>query len=306
MTTDLAPLSARAKAAAAFRLARLLGRTEVTVGGSLGRFTGHTDDAVMLRHYGRTGTWSAAGVNALAAAARAAARDGLAPLLVDVGASVGLVTAGILGQAPGTALALEPDPETFSMLVRNMASAGLNGRVTTLRRAAGAANVDATGAPLAARMVRTPGNGGDIRVASVAPHNECQPEAAPLSTLDGIVPLNDKSLALLLKIDTQGHEPDVLAGAPGALARATLTMVEFWPHGLRQMGHDPASFATRLMGRVATGMATAALLHDEHTRQEIVWQTPETVLQYLLDLCDTADDPGRQVEVLLRPSQVYP
>lgn len=58
--------------AVAFRVARRLGRRTVTAAGCWGRVTGHADDDVMLRHYGRCGTWSAATVGAMTAAVHAA------------------------------------------------------------------------------------------------------------------------------------------------------------------------------------------------------------------------------------------
>ena len=46
---------------------------------------------------------------------------------------------------------------------------------------------------------------------------------------------------VFLKLDTQGHELDVFAGARALFAAAAEVTVlfEFWPHGLRQAGRDP-------------------------------------------------------------------
>ena len=46
---------------------------------------------------------------------------------------------------------------------------------------------------------------------------------------------------VFLKLDTQGHELYVFAGARALFAAAAEVTVlfEFWPHGLRQAGRDP-------------------------------------------------------------------
>ncbi len=276
---------ARRRAAIAFRAARLFRRPSVTVGGEWGRFRGYADDETMLRHYGRVGTWAAGAVAVLASTARKIAADGgPAPLLLDVGAGLGLVSAGVVHQCGARALALESDPATFAYLRHNLAVNRLGDRVTARCLAVGAP----TAAGCGVRMARTPGNGGDSRVVA-----ETDSGGTPLVCLDDLC-RDYADTPLLLKVDVQGYEPMVIAGGGETLRRARLAVVEFWPEGLRQMGHDPAAFATRLLG----GVRRAAVMADEHRLQSVAWQAPDEVLSTLAGV--SADGgPERQVELLL-------
>lgn len=281
-------LAARIHSALAFRAARLLGRRTVAVYGRWGRFRGYADDGAMLRCYGRTGSWSAGAVALLAEAAREAADSGgAAPLLVDVGAAIGLVCVGVVRQAPGRALAIESDPDTFPHLVHNVAKSALGGRITTHHLAAGAPATAGRGV----RMARTPGNGGDSWVVA-------ETDAAsgtPLVRLDDLT-RNHPDVPLLLKVDVQGYEPAVLAGGGETLRRSRLAVVEFWPYGLRRMGHDPLAFARQLLGAASS----VAIMEDEHREQPVTWEPPPVALERLVAVI--ADGRlERQVEILLKP-----
>ena len=50
----------------------------------------------------------------------------------------------------------------------------------------------------------------------------------------------------LIKIDTQGFELEVLAGASETLKHTEFLIVEFWPAGLRACGHKPSDLVEAL------------------------------------------------------------
>ena len=61
----------------------------------------------------------------------------------------------------------------------------------------------------------------------------------PAVRLDDVL---DDAHVDLLKLDTQGTEHVVLEGARRTLGRCHPALLcEFWPHGIRQLGDDPAT-----------------------------------------------------------------
>lgn len=269
----------------AFRLARQLRQTSVTASGDWGRFRGDTDDGAMLRHYGSRGSWSAGTVALLAETARElVARGEPAPLLVDVGAAIGLVSIGVLRQAPGRALAIESHPEVFPYLQYNVAKNRMLDRIDTMQVAAG----NPTTSGLGVRMQRTPGNGGDNWVVTETDDDT----DIPLLRIDDFT-AQYPDVSLLLKIDVQGYEPQVLAGGLETLRRARLAVIEFWPYGLRRMGSDPTAFARQLLD----SKRPVAVMQDEHRVQPVDWITTDTAMTELAGVIEDGS-PERQLELL--------
>ncbi len=138
-----------------------------------------------------------------------------APVFIDVGANIGaytLIASEICGAA---VVSLEPVPAAFAKLQRNIA---LNGRENIQ-----ALNIGASREPGTLRMT--------CRGASTVNH-VVAPDAAGedtatvrMDTLDAIC----ERLALvpsIIKIDVEGHEPEVLAGAGKCLAACQACIVE--------------------------------------------------------------------------------
>lgn len=137
-----------------------------------------------------------------------------APVFIDVGANVGAYTL-IASEVPSaTVVSLEPIPAAFAKLQRNVA---LNGRqrVLTLPLAAGRApgelRMTCDGA---SSMNRVVADGARDRTILVR-----------VETLDAIC--NDLALRpTLIKMDVEGHEPDVLAGASECLSACYACLIE--------------------------------------------------------------------------------
>jgi FkbM family methyltransferase len=142
---------------------------------------------------------------------------------IDVGANVGFFTirfARWVGAA-GRVIAIEPERRNFAELSRRLAAAGLAARVS-LHRAVADAD---TGT---AHLVINPDHPGDHRIGTGG-----EPVAA--ITLDALAPAGAR--VSLIKIDVQGAEPRVLAGARTLLSRDRPALfVELDPAGLARFG----------------------------------------------------------------------
>lgn len=161
---------------------------------------------------------------------RAAVRPGM--LVVDVGANIGhyaLVAAAAL-RGTGEVRAYEPEPSAFGELDANVR---LNGFPNVLTRRAAVSDrhgsssffVDAVnegGHSLAERNTRAAGQ--RLEVPTVTLDEECAGREVGV-----------------LKIDAQGAEGAILLGAREVLSRGRpVVYLEFWPHGMRRCGSDPA------------------------------------------------------------------
>lgn len=149
--------------------------------------------------------------------AHAAALDGLAALaasqvpristVLDVGANIGLSTI-LLARAAQRVVAFEPSPANLVYLRRNLASNGIT-------------NVEIVAAAVSDQRrtlrfhVAQFGAGSHVVAEGHVQAGSIPTIDVPAVTLDDTV----SSPVSLIKIDAEGHEPDVLAGARSVLAR---------------------------------------------------------------------------------------
>jgi FkbM family methyltransferase len=219
------------------------------VDGDLGPFEGSDDDQVVFGHYVREGTWAPSLVSLIT--------EQLLPMdggtFIDVGANIGLVTVPIIERTKALGLAFEPEPRNFRLLQRNIAHRGLVDRIETF-------NVAVFSEEATLRMDLSRDNHGDHRVLPENTGNgsgrTVEVAAAPLDVLLADRPLTPP---VVMKVDTQGCEVRVLAGAENTLARTDYLVIEYWPAGVRRMG-DSAQALEELLAR----FAFAAVL-DQHT-----------------------------------------
>jgi len=193
------------------------------VEGAYGPFEGAADDAVVLGEYRRSGRWASEVVELLGALL------GSGGTLLDVGANIGLVCIPVLARAPeARALALEPAPNNFALLTRNVARHGLGARIECLPLAAHDAD-----APL--WLALSEHNHGDHRVAldPAAAGARVPVQGARLATLLGS---RELPRPLVMKVDTQGAERRVLEGALPMLREVEHLVIEYWPAGVRRAG----------------------------------------------------------------------
>ena len=161
--------------------------------------------------------------------------------VLDIGANIGWYTmaaARCVG-ASGRVFAFEPDARNFSILSANIRESGATGAIA-VRAALGRADGKA-------EIRRTGDNQGDIRVRnfsnSSASSGLSANEVAVVALDEYLATQPSFSLAKLrvLKMDVQGFEWDVLAGAQKLLAslpERTVCFVEFDPALLRECSHE--------------------------------------------------------------------
>ena len=160
-------------------------------------------------------------------------------VMLDIGANIGTtsVPRAILGDAVAV-YAAEPEPGNFACLVRNIAENHVRGVVLADRVAVGnrvgRAALQRQGSIGAHALVEGPA-GDAIDVAVV--------------TLDDWVVRRgiDLEAVRFVKVDTQGREGDVLAGALSLLARDHIAwQIEFSPAHLLAAGCEPGELLARL------------------------------------------------------------
>lgn len=162
--------------------------------------------------------------------------------VVDVGANLGYYATlfgGLVGPE-GRVLAIEANPANADLCARNLAQNHLDGVVTLERAAAGP---EGSSALLymsrnnfgAHTMVKPDGDAEAVRV-----------EVIPIDALVADWPRLD-----FIKIDVEGYEPFVFAGARAALARFpdVAIMCEFDPSYIARAGRDPFAFLEELAGQ---------------------------------------------------------
>jgi FkbM family methyltransferase len=131
-------------------------------------------------------------------------------LFFDVGANAGLVTFQVAHRRPDARIvAFEPNPAAVDAWRRN---SRLNGRgrvsleATAVSNKDGKANFDAPSSDLGAGFIAPPGRGFEVPV--VALDSYC--DAHGIARID------------VMKVDVQGHEPEVLRGARGLLSSGAI------------------------------------------------------------------------------------
>jgi FkbM family methyltransferase len=165
-------------------------------------------------------------------------------LVVDVGANYGELL--LSGDYPPTAavVAVEPNPTVASLLRRSIAehphAASMRlEEVIASDRDDGTATLHIDPAWSGSASVALAGAGRSGRA--------LEQVEVPVRTLDALTADAPDGASLLLKVDAEGWEAAVLAGATGLLERAgaVTALIEFDPDHLRRAGADPAAlFAT--------------------------------------------------------------
>jgi FkbM family methyltransferase len=190
-------------------------------------------------------------------------------LFVDVGANLGYYTAmgSLLVGAHGRVVAIEPSPVCLPRLERLVDIGGL-ANVRLHRTAVGAAESTA----LLYDVTRATNSGAATLRSDLARESGAGVEVTVVR-LDDIEDLRDAAEIGLLKIDTEGFEADVLAGAPSLFRskKVRFAMIEVIPEfGLAA---DIAAFAADHPSYRAFAIAEQGLL-----RRAKLWPlTPDAV-----------------------------
>lgn len=140
-------------------------------------------------------------------------RDG--DLFVDVGANIGSYTILAASVRHADVIAFEPDPGTHQLLMDNINANSIASKVKVIGRAVGAEEGEitfSTGLDTMNHVVttRSPSDSKGLRTVQV-------------TTLDHEL---EGKQPVMMKIDVEGHEPSVIAGAAAVLANPSLLAVE--------------------------------------------------------------------------------
>lgn len=226
----------------------------------LGRYKMYVDtrDIGIAPHLMLDGYWEMWVTEALVSLAR----KGM--VVADIGANLGyfsLILADIVGP-DGKVHAFEPNPRMTGLLHRSLSINGFSQRVDVHQLALG------TECEGEVALIVPP---EDPKNAYIVPMVEDLPEngvAVPLARLDGRL---DWSTIELIKVDVEGAEQLVWAGAQGLLDSGALKVVVLEFAAARY--HDPEGFLRTLM---APGFSLAYI----HVKRGIVDITPAKLLEH--------------------------
>ena len=163
---------------------------------------------------------------------------------VDVGAHIGAFSVLAAGAAGAECLAIEPVPASFAYLQENIALNGLSAKIRA---------VNAGIACQAGRLRFTTGKGaanGVVPQTSSATHFQSALQLTATIEVD-VLPLDALTADFaptIIKIDVEGYEHEVIAGAAQTLAdeRLLAILIELRGHGARY-GFDEDTIHQRLM-----------------------------------------------------------
>ncbi len=175
--------------------------------------------------------------------------------MMDIGANIGIISIGLLlADEIHSAVAIEPEPANFDLLVRNVKQNGLSERMVCLQTAVGDTESTLT-------MELCPTNPGDHRI-RLTPTGDAterldessrrtiQVRSLPLQQVLELPDVSDSAMAMpsLVWIDVQGYEGYVFAGAQDLLSSGIPTVSEIWPYGILRAGMSLEQFTSVVTG----------------------------------------------------------
>lgn len=164
-------------------------------------------------------------------------------VILDIGANVGIVSIYMAKLFPGhTIYAYEPLPINYANLLKNLR---LNDVVNVVPVNAA---VTADGRELVMHF-NLDNTGGASAITGLPPYNEAK---ATSVTLQGVFDAHGIDRVALMKMDVEGAEHEILAGAGSLLDRiGFLAMEAHFSAGLRAKGHTPQTLQRSLQPLIA-------------------------------------------------------
>jgi FkbM family methyltransferase len=249
----------------------------VIVDGRYGRFEGSADDRVIVDEYRRLGTWAPELV-ALISQLLFAGRAGT---FIDVGANIGLVCIPVIERCGGIGIAFEPEPKNHAYLSRNVRAHGLERRIECHALAC-----HSTSGRMALSL--SPDNLGDHRLqrTAAAPDEPLRRQiSVETRRLDDVLRGRDLPRPIVMKVDAQGSEASVFAGARETLARVDHLVTEYSPALIVAHGDDAQAFRAGVLE-----FPYAAVLHVLPLPEPL--HSSSYVFQQLSWIADDGSDPG--------------
>ena len=159
-------------------------------------------------------------------------------IVLDVGANVGMICIALLKQnCFKRAIAFEPDPNNFRLLVKNVAQNELEKQIDCFPYALSSAEREA-------ELELSPHNSGDNHLRDNHEYKTFHEDTrrtvkVPVKTLDQVF-ADDPSLSRqkvsLIWLDIQGHEGYFFQGARQLLSQGIPVASEFYPFGIKRSG----------------------------------------------------------------------
>lgn len=158
-------------------------------------------------------------------------------VVLDIGANIGEFSMGILRHFPSsTIIAVEPDPIAQECLKRNI-FAGRNGDKLSVHAMALS---DST------RDADFYLSSGEADSSLVQPRSKDMVIKVKTSTVDSLIQTLGISHITLLKMDAEGHEPEVLIGSQKTLSKVSMISVDV---GAEREGSDTKDLVQKLLER---------------------------------------------------------
>jgi FkbM family methyltransferase len=170
--------------------------------------------------------------------------------LVDIGANVGLYTAISMHHldVDGRIIALEPFPQTFEFLQKNVTTNQNNGRTCPH---VDAFNLAATPEPCQIDLRLNPENRADNRLYRGTYQGKTEEwDTLPVEgrPVDDVLAEIGIEQVNFVKIDIQGYEQKAISGFQKTLERSqnVILLSEFWPKGLKEAGGSAQEYLQML------------------------------------------------------------
>jgi FkbM family methyltransferase len=271
------------------KFASQLNIISVSTAGKYGIFASAPNDNAVFKAYAKTGEWAASTNRTI----RHFFAGGQGTYL-DIGANIGMTVVPIAADTGVKCFAFEPDPTNYRNLQINVA---VN---------CGSKNVKIFNCALFDREAvlpfeLSPDNLGDhrVRLGNIAPgrlaENMRQVVEVQCTRLDDLdLPIQSP---FLVKIDTQGAEPFVVAGGRSTLAKADVILMEWAPYYMTRMGGDPYI----ILEFLRANFATAKIKDAESDQDEAVFQPMAEVCSALTKtFAEWRNNPSSYVDVVAK------
>ena len=163
-------------------------------------------------------------------------------LMYDIGANIGIISIGLLNAGEiDFAVAIEPDPDNFYLLQKNVAQNQLTDKLLSIQTAI-------SSEPATLTMHHSKLNRGDHRTTKEDIDIGRGKITVPAVTLDDICSRGEATerhfeKPHLLWMDVQGFEGHILAGAEETICNGIPVVLEVSPYGLIAAGTQLESFA---------------------------------------------------------------
>jgi FkbM family methyltransferase len=163
--------------------------------------------------------------------------------VLNVGANIGMTCIGLLKAGYfERAIAFEPAPNTYRLLVHNISQNGLQDRIQhfpfALSSVEGELDLELNHDNSGDNRIRQTNSSGAFR------EERRQTVKVPVKTLDHLLEsssLKDQKVDLVW-VDIQGHEGHFFQGAHHFLSQGIPVVSEFWPYGIGRSGVSSSEF----------------------------------------------------------------